>query len=665
MTCNGFPQAEPLSGRGLDLGKACVWHVQRVYFVSVYWDLLSQVPVSRLDPPKSTKTLASLCRAREAQVAETLIMVFDLAKQSFPPKAERFSPSMRWDFHSARRFFVSVLTSSYLAIGVSACGAAPRKAGHSVDPSQTVESTPNSEVPTTRSNAPPEELSSPPPKPLPEKILFAKIPARGKVIGGSNPIALEAMSSTGHWVAYCQPKTGSTTMLTTSRGEAKSPTSLFVHAGDNVMEVDALLAIEAAGRFIVTLQNGAAWLLDGSNNTRWDLSSLRPDLRPDALHDHRSFVFAGGGLVVLNLADENEGSFVPLPTEPKSEEFPLLEGARRISFGSRPVWRLVSHGASLSAITVKDSATKSWPVPAPALSPRRCHTSSYSYAAFPTLSSYRPDASLEFVWLDIEKGRIKAERGGDPRSPLVAQGAPGFVTALSDAWIRRLDTGRLLLVKHGTQKQIASGRCGARILHVDVKTGLFLIACEDYTLLPPEKSSKNTSDPPKYRFDLNLVEPGFVRALQVDVARTGVDVVGSNQENLLSIRPGAEAALVDFEARKLWPLGEDVHVLATSHHTALLRRGASYSHWNKGKEAKLEVRIPPLARVLNRGPAVAVGEHMFLLGPELQSWALPAPPLALTEKGYALVPQHELREESWPPGPLVLLGPPEQISPQE
>jgi hypothetical protein len=45
MTCNGFPQAEPLSGRGLDLGKACVWHVQRVYFVYVYWDMLSQVPI--------------------------------------------------------------------------------------------------------------------------------------------------------------------------------------------------------------------------------------------------------------------------------------------------------------------------------------------------------------------------------------------------------------------------------------------------------------------------------------------------------------------------------------------------------------------------------------------------------------------------------------------
>jgi hypothetical protein len=46
MTCNGLPQAEPLSGRGLDLGKACVWHVQRVYFVSVYWDMLSHVPVN-------------------------------------------------------------------------------------------------------------------------------------------------------------------------------------------------------------------------------------------------------------------------------------------------------------------------------------------------------------------------------------------------------------------------------------------------------------------------------------------------------------------------------------------------------------------------------------------------------------------------------------------
>jgi hypothetical protein len=54
MTCNGFPQAEPLSGRGIDLGKACVWHVQRVYFASVYWDMLSQRPVKENKRTSST-----------------------------------------------------------------------------------------------------------------------------------------------------------------------------------------------------------------------------------------------------------------------------------------------------------------------------------------------------------------------------------------------------------------------------------------------------------------------------------------------------------------------------------------------------------------------------------------------------------------------------------
>jgi hypothetical protein len=470
-------------------------------------------------------------------------------------------------------------------------------------------------------------------------------------------MALEAMSNTGHWVAYCQPKNDSTTMSISVRGEALAPTSLFVHAGDEVLEIEALLATQDGGRFIAIMQDDKAWLLDTSNGTRWDLSDLEPDLRSDALHDHRSFAFAGGGLVVLSLTGENEGTFVPLPTETTTDSPPLLKDKRRISFGTRPVWRLVSHGASLSAITVKDATTKSWPIPAQALPPRRCHTSSLPFSAFPIVSSYRPDPSLEVVWLDIERGRLKAGRGKDRTARLTAQSAPGFVTAISSSWVRRLDTGRLLLVNNGTQKQIASSRCGARILHADVATGLFLIACEGYTPLPPKRSKTRSKDPPKYRFVLNLVQPGFVRALRVDVARTGVDVVGSSQQNLLSIRPGSEAALVDFEARKLWSLGEDVVVLATSDHTALLRRGSSYFHWTRGKETKVSVETAPLARVVGEGPAVAVGDRAFLLGEALTTWTLPAPPLALNRQGYALVPQHEVREDSWPKGPFVLLGP--------
>src|SRR5690606_40715331 len=48
--------------------------------------------------------------------------------------------------------------------------------------------------------------------------------------------------------------------------------------------------------------------------------------------------------------------------------------------------------------------------------------------------------------------------------PLATRPAPGFLMGFGNGWVRRSDEGRLLLVSGTSQKQIASSRCGARIL---------------------------------------------------------------------------------------------------------------------------------------------------------------------------------------------------------
>jgi hypothetical protein len=239
---------------------------------------------------------------------------------------------------------------------------------------------------------------------------------------------------------------------------------------------------------------------------------------------------------------------------------------------------------------------------------------------------------------------------------LVAEPAPGFVLGVGHRWVRREDSGRLVLVEGKVQKQIASARCGARILRADITSGMFLIACEEYAPKPPPKTERNSK--PKYRFDLYLIRPGFVRSLHADVMRTGVDFAGPPESRLFVVRPGAEAALVDFRARKMTPLPGHLQVLVTSPTGALLRRGRKLSLWSERQEENVDIDVPALAPLLIDGSAASVDHTMFLLNDELTSWNLPAAPLAITSQGYALIPKKAATLAHAAEGPLLLLGPP-------
>jgi hypothetical protein len=306
--------------------------------------------------------------------------------------------------------------------------------------------------------------------------------------------------------------------------------------------------------------------------------------------------------------------------------------------------------------TPEGSKEKNWPVPPARTNSPRCLAPSAPYDAYERVSSFRPDPQLRHRW-----ARTPAESSS--RGPLVTVEAPGFVAPFDKGWVRREDDGRLLLVRGKIQEQIASTRCGGRILGASEKNGTFLVSCEEYSLVPPKPPPKN--EKPKYRFDLYLLRPGHVRSLGVDTARTGVDFLGDGEDRLFPLRPGAQAALVDFGAGHIISLEGDVQVLTTSKKSALLRRGNKLLLWTARGEEPIVVQMDSSTQVLTQKSAASVGNTVFVLDDPHLTWTLPDAPLAITNLGVALVAAKSATLDTWPLGPLLLVGRPRELHASE
>ncbi len=481
-------------------------------------------------------------------------------------------------------------------------------------------------------------------------------------MGHSGPIALEALSSAGHWVAYCQvtPDAIEDADSVDPRARDLDTLELFLHVGDEDIPITALLRADSSGRYVVVLIEGTAWLIDAVTGSRWDLGDYDPDLRFDGLSDHRSFAFSSNALFVLSESPDPESSQIwAIDLRDLRPNTPL--SSVKLHAPEQVAYRLEAGEAHVHTISLpKNSTTKYWPAQFRKQPVRRCTSQASRYDSYTRLSSYRPDPYISNAWLHLPKVDVTRENAA-------FEPAPGFVFGLSDGWVRRLDTGRLMLVRGKTQKQIASERCGARILHADERTGQFLIACEEYE---PTGKRKVSNKKPKYRYDLYLIRPGHVRSLGADVARTGVDVLGTPTERYVPIRPGAAAALVDLKATKLITLEGDARILAVGRAGALIRRDNQLSLWldESHPEEQLDYRLPALANVLTRPALVAVGTRIFDLRDGLSTWEVSAPPIALSDAGHALLAQGRYsRDEQglWFHGPLSLVptGAPDEREP--
>lgn len=570
---------------------------------------------------------------------------------------------------------VTCVTSRVLALAMtlglltpSGCSPPALQAGHSLAKAPTVENqsthrsdkAPSAKKPSSESDIAHDVAVSESPAPAVIPPAFSKLPAGGRLIGEAGGIAPEGLSATGHWVATCQtiakanPQALRPDMPTGLRGEAIQPFELELTWGSRREPIDAVLRSDDSGRYLVVLQDERAWLLDAVAETRHQLSALTPDLEGDSLPDHRAFAFSDRGLVVISAQEDIDAYFLPLPLSDDPQAGDPVARAVPLEFGKRPIWRVDAGNGYLTAATIGEGKTsQAWPVPKATGPIHRCQGAVPSYPAFSRISAYRPDRDIAYFWLKLPEHPQKLTK-------LVADPAPGYVMPHQAGWVRREDSGRLVHVSGGTQKQIASERCGARILHADDATGLFVAACEDYTPVLekplPAKPSKTT---PKFRFELYLLRAGFVRSLPGDTARTGVDVKGPAHTRFVPLRPGTAAALVDLNAQKLIPLDPSVYVLAAGQGHALLRDENQLKLWSPRGTEHLDYPLSSLSLIMNVGKTTAIDDRIFFLDATLSTWKLPAPPIALSPLGYSLVPSEPASDSRWARGPLLLLGPAE------
>jgi len=441
--------------------------------------------------------------------------------------------------------------------------------------------------------------------------------------------ALEIVGATGQWLAYCEASGVGGETLRLARRKL-GPSDAAPSSADALVEdVDAVLAASPGGRYLVVQSNERAWLLDTKREARFDLAPLDPDLRADGLPDHRSFSFSADEreLAVLGPSGRR-GRVVDLAALGDGRGADWARVAREVEWDGE-AWRIRFEGAVLVVQLARTRGSKNvWPVRASAAPLRRCQLRGERFAAFAALSA--PDAAYAQTVRLVEPGQARGLE------------APGFVYSLGTSWLRREDDGRLVLVKGAVQKQVASSRCGARVLHADPKRELFLVACEQYrpTPAPDAPTKKKGARPPSTptRFPLYLVGPGSVVDLEADTLRTGIDAAPDfSSPRFVPVRPGAETALLDLEARRLIRLGADAVVLGTAGTTALVRRGSRLLAFGPAGEAPLTLRWTAFS-------STGVGGGTFFHGGAWGGWDRPlcslpegSVPVELTTHGALVV----------------------------
>jgi len=552
---------------------------------------------------------------------------------------------------------------SLVSLSLAACTPPPKVAGYSREPA----------APTAPSVSP---KAAPPPRapPSPDPALgatsqdpplapTAPAPKGGTTlaegtVGLPGGFAVEALSSRGSYVAYCQPVgTNAKRPLDQrldERGNADQPVTLTLAVGAQLFDIDEVLAIDEGGRFVVTLESGVPWLHDTVQKARFSLEPLAIDLERDALPDHRSLAFSKDGreLAVVTQSAERGAELLVLDLALGDP----TQAGRRVPLDARP-WRVFAEGESFVIATATPSKTgPGWPVrrwDEPSL---RCVRGSFD--AFARVSGPLRDPTIAHAIVS----------GGEAR-PLPA---PGFVMTFGGAWIRREDDGRLLLVEGKQQRQLASARCGGRILGADPTSGWFLVSCEEYRPVKREdakpRSSKKKAPPPKVRFPLYLLKPGVVRDLDVELMRFGVDVPVQATTRFVAVRALAGLVLVDFSRGRADLLSPSDRVVLTTEREVLVASDGRLVRWAEGKRTPLGT-IGPLEPTLTGPNALAVGQRAHSCcshlaagehaGGQWQTANLAAAPLALGA-GFALVPAVPGSSTRWARGPVsvVKIGPP-------
>ncbi len=456
------------------------------------------------------------------------------------------------------------------------------------------------------------------------------------------PFRLEAFGPSGRWVALCL---GSGTNLEI-RIHARDSRAAELGLSDAIpRKIDRLLDWSPDGRFLLTLEAGALWLLDLELGLDRNLSQYSPALRADKEPGLPSAAFSEDSSELALLTKASQVAIFNLkdPGAP-SKTLELSFAPHHLRYSGE--FLLAEVGPS-----------GSWTIPPAARPESRCERPPHVYDAYAKASE--PNATF------LKK--VELWRRRDPKAAF--EPAPGFLMTLGADWIRREDDGRLVLVSGKVQKQLTSSKCGARVRFADGPRKLLLVACEQYRPRPDPEAKKSKTKPkkPQYLFPLYLIGPGLVRELGAEDARASYDLEPGPSlpwsPELISLTASGAPLIVDLKGRKPWLLRDKERFMTSVGRSALLREGSSIKAIQLGpsdvrNEEKLLELSSPFSPLWVAGPYLSV--ERTLLHPVHGARPLENAPIAITPEGDVL--QSSRRQDGWLEGPLWITRPFQQAN---
>lgn len=458
---------------------------------------------------------------------------------------------------------------------------------------------------------PPPPTAKPPlsaEKPLPATTT-GPVPASAPVavslgdIGGPGPLELLASSTCGAWVALC---------------EGESKTARLVLGSGPGEPIDDLLAQDPSGRYVVSLRDGKAELVDAVSGMRVGLSELGADVRRVRADyaTHRTLSFdahgqylayaraqsAGAQIVVRKLDDGSERAFAAGPGE--VFRLQLSPDARYVTLDA--LREDTNHNGKLD-----------WPTP------EEPHKNACERPGLPKFRSFAYQArgdTLTRAVLALQTGTLRD--------------LPELVTPLGQSLLVREADGSLRLDQAGKRSALSPASCGARVLFADAERGLVVATCAPP---PPPKSRKATATPPSGKREVWLFGNGYAKSLQSELYETTTDREAAVGVRLVPLYPGSDASLLDLERREVLPLAAGSRVVTTSGPLALIwREGDLYRYDAVTKtEQRLAHGVLKNPDLLQAGSSVLLSPFV-VLGCEAPAFASPPHALGLSTSGFVL-----------------------------
>jgi hypothetical protein len=223
---------------------------------------------------------------------------------------------------------------------------------------------------------------------------------------------------------------------------------------------------------------------------------------------------------------------------------------------------------------------------------------------------------------------------------------PGLVATVGPHLVVRNELNELWLVAaSGDRRKISSGKCNARVLHLDAARELVLFGC----------ASAHGA-----RRDLFLRTQSARKQLHIDVAAFEQDTRFDGQLDLVPLYPHNDSLLLDLNDGDLLQLPQGSRAVAVFGGSALVDVGSALQfvrldtsgqkpslRWTK--TGRVRTALQPL---LLATPIVAVGKDLFDLDQRVWRGSFTGFPLSLSTDAQGLVPRTDATATRLAQGPL-------------